>query len=101
MRRAITETLPIALMADGVPREEIFKLLATKEGQDRAFKKLEELKPHIVWWTSGTEQIQGLLSGEYDLAMAWNGRIATTNKQEGSKLAIAGRQAMCSTAIVG
>ena len=89
MRRAITETLPIALMADGVPREEIFKLLATKEGQDRAFKKLEELKPHIVWWTSGTEQIQGLLSGEYDLAMAWNGRIATTNKQEGSKLAIA------------
>lgn len=89
MRRAITETLPMALMADGVPNAEIYKVLATKEGQDRAFKKLDELKPHIVWWTSGTEQIQGLLTGEYDLAMAWNGRISTANKEEGSKLAIA------------
>lgn len=89
MRRAITETLPMALMADGVPNAEIYKLLATKEGQDRAFKKLDELKKDIVWWTSGTEQIQGLLTGEYDMAMAWNGRIATANKEEGSKLAIA------------
>jgi putative spermidine/putrescine transport system substrate-binding protein len=89
MRRAITETLPIALMADGVKLDEIYKVLATKEGQDRAFKKLDELKPHIVWWTSGTEQIQGLLTGEYDMAMAWNGRIATANKEEGSKLEIA------------
>lgn len=89
MRRAITETLPMALMADGVPNADIYKLLATKEGQDRAFRKLDELKDHIIWWTSGTEQIQGLLTGEYDLAMAWNGRITTANKEEGSKLAIA------------
>lgn len=89
MRRAITETLPMALMADNVPIAEIYKVLATKEGQDRAFRKLDELKPHIVWWTSGTEQIQGLLTGEYDLAMAWNGRITSANKEEGSKLAIA------------
>ena len=76
-------------MADGVPREEIYKVLSTKEGQDRAFKKLDEIKEHIVWWTSGTEQIQGLLTGEYDMAMAWNGRVATANKTEGAKLAIA------------
>jgi putative spermidine/putrescine transport system substrate-binding protein len=89
MRRAITDTLPMALMADGVPNAEIYKVLATKEGQDRAFKKLDELKQHIVWWTSGTEQIQGLLTGEYDMAMAWNGRVTTANKEEGAKLAIA------------
>jgi putative spermidine/putrescine transport system substrate-binding protein len=89
MRRSITTTLPIALLADGVPKEEVYALLATKEGQDRAFAKLDELRPHIVWWSSGTDHIQGLLTGEYDLTMAYNGRISAANKEEGSNLAIA------------
>ena len=76
----VTDTLVFALLADGVPIAEVYDVLGTKEGQDRAFAKLDELKPHIVWWTSGTEQIQGFLSGEYDMGVAWNGRVAGANE---------------------
>ncbi len=89
MRRSVTETIEVALLADGVPPNEIYDVLRTPEGQERAFKKLDELKPHIVWWSSGTEQVQGLLAGDYDMAMAWNGRIATVNAEESAGLLIA------------
>lgn len=42
-------------MADGVPAADVYKVLATKEGQDRAFAKLDELKPNIQWWESGAQ----------------------------------------------
>ena len=89
LRRSVTETIEIALLADGVPQDEIYDVLRTPEGQDRAFRKLDELKPHIVWWSSGTEQVQGLLAGDYDMAMAWNGRVATVNAEEDAGLEIA------------
>jgi putative spermidine/putrescine transport system substrate-binding protein len=84
----VTDTLVFALLADGVALEEVYDVLGTKEGQDRAFAKLDELKPHIVWWTSGTEQIQGFLSGEYDMGVAWNGRVAAANAGEDIELEI-------------
>lgn len=74
-------TLEIALLADGVPPGDVYKVLATKEGQDRAFKKLDELRPYITWWSSGTDQIQLLVSGEYDIGTAWNGRVAGANRE--------------------
>ena len=43
---------------------------------DRAFKKLDELKPHIVkFWSSGAEPIQMIADGEVSTAIAWNGRL--------------------------
>jgi len=64
-----------ALMADGVPPAEVYKLLATQAGIDRAFKKLEELKPHVsVWWTSSGQAMQLIRDGEVDLIMIANGR---------------------------
>ena len=52
---------------------------------DRAFKKLEELKPHVlVWWNSGAQSAQVLKDGEVDLVSAWNGRIqAIQDEPEG------------------
>lgn len=37
-------------MADGVAPKDVYGVLATKEGQDRAFKKLDEIKSSIQWW---------------------------------------------------
>ena len=42
-------------MADGVAVPDVYKTLASKEGQDRAFQKLDQLKPYIVWWQTGQE----------------------------------------------
>jgi len=64
-----------ALMADGVKPADVYKVLKTKEGIDRAFKKLEELKPHVaVWWTSSGQAMQLIRDGEVDLIMIANGR---------------------------
>jgi putative spermidine/putrescine transport system substrate-binding protein len=75
-----TETLLNALLADGVSREDVYKVLGTPEGVERAFHKLDEIKSNVVWWESGTQQIQSLLSGECNIGTAWNGRVADANK---------------------
>ncbi len=65
-----------ALMADGVPMDKVYETLLTQEGQDRAFAKLEELKPHVaVWWRSGAQSMQLIKDGEVDVIAIWNGRI--------------------------
>ncbi|MCK9505835.1 MAG: ABC transporter substrate-binding protein [Porticoccaceae bacterium] len=78
MRKAV-ETLINALLADGVDRGDVYKVLDTEEGVQRAFDKLDEIKKDIVWWESGTQQIQSLLSGECNIGTAWNGRVADAN----------------------
>jgi putative spermidine/putrescine transport system substrate-binding protein len=68
--------LEIALLADGVAKEDVYKVLKTKEGVDRAFAKIEALKPHVaLWWKSGAAPVQALGSMEVVMATGWNGRF--------------------------
>ena len=67
-------TLEIALMADGVAPADIYKVLATRPGQDRAFAKLDTLKPQIVWWKSGAQPLQLVASGDVAYAVGYVGR---------------------------
>jgi putative spermidine/putrescine transport system substrate-binding protein len=76
------ETLEVALMADGVPPDKVDEVLSGPGGADRAFRKLDELKPYIHWWKSGSESIQLLASGETVMTYAWNGRVAAANKDD-------------------
>jgi len=64
-----------ALYADGVAKDKIYDVLATPAGVDRAFKKLDELKPHAVWWSQGAQPPQMLAQGDAVIASAYNGRI--------------------------
>ena len=74
-------TLEAALMADGVAPDKLYPL-----DVDRAFKKLEQIKPYItVWWTSGAQSAQLLNDGEVDMVMAWNGRVSAL-AGEGAKV---------------
>lgn len=84
LRKGARYTLEIALMADGVPRRDVYKVLATPEGQARALKKLDALRPHLVWWESGAQPAQWLASGEVVMSSAFNGRIAAARKQPAS-----------------
>lgn len=75
-------TLEAALMADGVAPDKLYPL-----DVERAFKKLDEIKPNItVWWTSGAQSAQLLNDGEVDMVMAWNGRVSALTS-EGAKVA--------------
>lgn len=70
--------LEAALLADGVPMDELYPL-----DLDRAFAKLDTIKDDIVWWTAGAQPAQMLSTGEADYALAWSGRILTA-EDEGS-----------------
>ncbi|RWA60160.1 MAG: ABC transporter substrate-binding protein [Mesorhizobium sp.] len=75
MRKFPAQNLEWALMADGVAPADVYKVLATPEGVDRAFKKLDTIKKDIVWWDAGAQPAQLLASQEVVMTTAWNGRI--------------------------
>ncbi len=81
LRKQARMTLEIALLADGVSPEDLYDVLGTQEGADRAFAKLDEIKDHIVWWESGAQAPEWLASGDVTLTAAYNGRIANANKE--------------------
>jgi putative spermidine/putrescine transport system substrate-binding protein len=74
--------LEFALMADGVPHDQVYEVLATSEGRERAFAKLDTIKDDIVYWTSGAESVQFVLDGQCDMSTTWHGRPALRKKQE-------------------
>lgn len=87
-------TLEPALMADGVPMDQVYKVLSAPGGIQRAIKKIEELKPHIsVWWASGAQSAQLMTDGEVDMIMGWNGRFDAAAK-DGAKVAYTFNQGM-------
>ncbi|HXH03121.1 MAG TPA: ABC transporter substrate-binding protein [Candidatus Competibacteraceae bacterium] len=71
-----------ALVADGVPYTEVYKVLATPEGLDRAFKKLDTIKKQVVWWEKGAQPPQLLADKEVAIATAYNGRIFDAQVKE-------------------
>jgi putative spermidine/putrescine transport system substrate-binding protein len=75
-------TLEIALMADGVKPQDLYTVLAAPAGIDRAFKKLDALKPFISWWTVGAQSVQQLASGEVVMSGAYSGRLIAANNSE-------------------
>ncbi len=86
LRKGAKYTLEFALMADGVAPKDVYKVLATKEGQDRAFKMLDKLKPSIQWWEAGAQPPQFLQSGDVVMSSAYNGRIAAVQKESNLKV---------------
>ena len=75
MRRTPLANLEFALIADGVPLNKVYPTLNTPEGVDRAFRKLDTIKDHIVWWEAGAQPPQMLADGEVIMSTAYNGRI--------------------------
>jgi putative spermidine/putrescine transport system substrate-binding protein len=67
MRKNPVETLEIALMADGVPREQLYPL-----DIDRAFKSLSRIKPHISnWWTTPVQATELIVNGDVYMVPVW------------------------------
>src|SRR4029079_6915062 len=64
-----------ALIADGVDTKDVYDVLSTPEGIDRAFAKLDTIKKDVVWWEAGAQPPQLLADGQVILTSAWNGRI--------------------------
>jgi putative spermidine/putrescine transport system substrate-binding protein len=62
--------LAFALLADGVPADKLYPM-----DVDRAFRKMDEIKPHIkVWWKQGSQSQQLIRDGEVDMIAMWSAR---------------------------
>lgn len=64
-----------ALICDGVPAEEVYDVLGTDEGVDRALAKLDTIKDDVIWWSAGAETPQRLADGEVVMGSTYNGRL--------------------------
>ena len=83
MQNSPIENLEFALLADGVAPDKLYPL-----DVERAFKKMDEIKPHVaVWWTTGAQSAQLLIDQEAVVCTAWNGRYYNLVK-EGAPIAM-------------
>ncbi|MEM1265711.1 MAG: polyamine ABC transporter substrate-binding protein [Pseudomonadota bacterium] len=93
-RGKVAGALEGALMADGVPPEEVYTVLNSEDGIERAIDKIRELKPYIdVFWTSGAQHAQLMKDGEVDMTTGWNGRFDNA-KADGANVAYSFNQAL-------
>jgi putative spermidine/putrescine transport system substrate-binding protein len=88
MRRGAKVTLEVALLSDGMAAEAVYPALATEAGVDRAFARLEAIRPALRWWDQGSEPPRMLEAGEVVLAVAYNGRIDAANREDSSDLGL-------------
>ena len=93
-RAKVAGALEPALMADGVAMEDVYSVLDSEEGIERALNKIRELKPNIdVFWTSGAQHAQLMKDGEVDMTTGWNGRFDNAAK-DGAQVKYSYNQAL-------
>ncbi|MFI8481930.1 ABC transporter substrate-binding protein [Pseudomonas sp. NPDC078700] len=88
MRKRPQVNMEWALLADGVAPKDVYEVLATPEGQERAFKKLDTIKKDIVWFDSWSQAPQLLNDGGAVLVQSANGRFYDSIRKEGKPFVI-------------
>jgi putative spermidine/putrescine transport system substrate-binding protein len=84
-RRALSRASPkfnleMALLADGVVPVEIYEVLSTPEGLDRAFNKLRALRP--IWAHDSVGALRWLANGQAIMATAMNDDVYESSRKE-------------------
>ncbi|CAI8691085.1 Gamma-aminobutyric acid-binding protein [Burkholderia sp. IT-111MI5] len=94
LKKEARYNLEFALMADGVAPKDVYTVLGTSAGVERAFKKMDELKPYIQWWEAGAQPPQFLIAGDVAMSTAYNGRIDAAVREGNKNLGIAWDQSI-------
>nr|WP_184147995.1 extracellular solute-binding protein [Amaricoccus macauensis] len=82
------KNLEWALLCDGVTKEELYDVLSTPEGVDRALKKLDTIKDQTVWWSAGAEAPQLLADKEVVFGSTYNGRLFAVIEEQHQPVAM-------------
>jgi putative spermidine/putrescine transport system substrate-binding protein len=77
-----------ALMADGVATADIYRVLGTPDGLDRAFRKLDTIKKDVVWWTAGAQSVPLIATGDVVMSHVWHGRVVDANFKDKKDFAV-------------
>ena len=75
--------IEMALVADGVPPKNVYKVMNNPNGINRAFAKLDTIKDHVVFWSAGSKPLELVSSGEVVMSLAYNGRVGAAILQDG------------------
>jgi len=81
-------TMEWALLCDGVAKDEVYDVLATEEGQNRALAKLDTIKDSVVWWSAGADTPQLLADGEIFMGSTYNGRLFSVIEEQKQPVAM-------------
>ena len=77
-----------ALLCDGVAKDDVYDVLATPEGQDRALAKLDTIKDDVIWWSAGADTPQLLADGEIVMGSTYNGRLFSVIEEQKQPVAM-------------
>ncbi len=77
--------IEMALVADGVEIRDVYKVMSTAAGIDRAFARLDSIKDHAEIWYSGEMPLEMVKSGEVVMSVAFSGRIGAAILSAGEK----------------
>jgi uncharacterized cupredoxin-like copper-binding protein len=65
-------TLEIALLADGVDPKDVYSTLSTDAGVGRAFRKLDQIRKHTVWWEAAAQPGALIAAGRVSMSSAYS-----------------------------
>ena len=88
LRKAPVALFEWALMAYGVPRQQLYELLSTDRGFDLALAKLQSIRDELVWWQGGQEPVELLRQGKVAMASGYNGRFFHARAVEGAPISV-------------
>ena len=77
-----------ALLCDGVAKADVYDVLETEEGQDRALAKLDTIKDSVIWWSAGADTPQLLADGEVVMGSTYNGRLFSVIVEQNQPVAM-------------
>jgi putative spermidine/putrescine transport system substrate-binding protein len=77
-----------ALLCDGVAMEDLYDVLETEEGIERAFAMLDTIKEDTIWWTAGADTPQLLADGEVVMGSTYNGRLFSLIEEQDQPVAM-------------
>jgi putative spermidine/putrescine transport system substrate-binding protein len=83
LRRDPKVAMEWALFFNDTATTEIYTVLDTEKGLERAFRSLDRIRSHLVWWSGGSEGPQLVDRGVVTMGSAWNGRVHGLNEQGG------------------
>ncbi len=98
LRLGARGNLEFALLADGVAPGDVYRTLRTDAGIDRAFRRLDQIRPYLAWWSDDAQAARILATGEVLMTSAPAAAIALVNRTEGRAIAMQWAGATASTA---
>jgi putative spermidine/putrescine transport system substrate-binding protein len=88
IRNDPTVVMEWALIADGVDQGDVYSVLETAEGIERALDVMDAIKPGLMLWSNGREPVRLLNSGDAVMSSVWATTGATASREEGAKFQV-------------